>query len=154
MRDAAAAAAAPGGRCCGEALVRLGSNCQLGSPATRKLPAPDGRLARGSARWRGRPGREPWPAARTPGAALGLPFAHSSGRGCLRTAAPGANLRGKTETQNLRRKEEEAVPENWRPEHPECYEKTRASVIENIYQTVFILMSCLGSHRETGLQRE
>lgn len=157
MRDAAAAAAAPGGGCCGEALVRLGSNCQLGSPATRKLPAPDGRLARGSARMEGTPGEGALACSphtrRRPRAPL---CTLASGRGCLRTAtaAPGANLRGKTETQNLRRQEEEAVPENSRLEHRECYEKTRASVIENIYQTVFILMSCLGSHREIGLQRE
>lgn len=124
-------------------------------PQAARPPTPDGRPARGSARWRGRPGRAPWPAARTPGAALGLPFAHSCLAGAAsEPAAPGANLRGKTETQNLRRKEEAAVPENSRPEHRECYEKTRASVIGNIYQTVFILMSCLGSHRETRLQRE
>ena len=78
MRDGAAAEA-PGGGCCGQALVRL---LQLPArvprhPQAALPPAPDGRAARGSARWRGRPGRAPWPAARTPGAALGLPFAHS-----------------------------------------------------------------------------
>lgn len=65
MRDWAEVAA-PGRGCCGEALVRLGSNCQLGSPATRKLPArpppmgarPGALLGGGDARG-GRPGPQP-----------------------------------------------------------------------------------------------
>lgn len=130
-----------GGCRCGRGM--LGSDCQLGLPPPLAAPrppagcrpAPDGRGARGSAGWRGRPGKEPWPAARAPRRRPGASPPHTCVRpGRLGATASGANLRGKTQTQN---REGEDLPENWRPKlygtHLECYGETRGSVTENIY---------------------
>lgn len=95
-----AAASATGGGCSGDARLKL-------PPRPRPPARPRWAPARGSAGWRGRPGKEPWPAAppprRRPGAPLctlasvrdGTPRSHPSGEPTseakqkCRTCAPG-----------------------------------------------------------------
>lgn len=62
-RDTAAADA--GGGCSAPTASSASPHHRPRTPAGCR-PAPDGRGARGSAGWRGRPGKEPWPAARAP----------------------------------------------------------------------------------------
>ena len=125
----------------GDARLRLPARPPApprGPPAPRRLSARP-RWARGQGLcWVEGP---PWEGAlagspRTPPPPWGLPSAHVPRLrpGRLGATASGANLRGKTQTQN---REGEDLPENWRPKlygtHLECYGETRGSVTENIY---------------------